>query len=79
MLTRHLAWVFDLDGTLTVHQHDFDAIRAELGIPEHIKIAALIPMGWPARDFGPVNRQPVERFVHRDGWEGEKRHHGPPL
>ena len=55
------------------------AIRAELGIPEHIKIAALIPMGWPARDFGPVNRQPVERFVHRDGWEGEKRHHGPPL
>ncbi|MCB1747767.1 MAG: HAD family hydrolase [Gammaproteobacteria bacterium] len=34
MLTRHLAWVFDLDGTLTVHQHDFDAIRAELGIPQ---------------------------------------------
>lgn len=27
------AWVFDLDGTLTVHQHDFDAIRAALGIP----------------------------------------------
>ncbi len=26
-------WVFDLDGTLTVHQHDFDHIRAELGIP----------------------------------------------
>ena len=26
-------WVFDLDGTLTVHQHDFDAIRVELAIP----------------------------------------------
>lgn len=27
-------WIFDLDGTLTVANHDFDAIRAELGIPE---------------------------------------------
>jgi HAD superfamily hydrolase (TIGR01509 family) len=26
-------WVFDLDGTLTVAAHDFDAIRAELGLP----------------------------------------------
>ncbi|MCC5885815.1 MAG: HAD family hydrolase [Gammaproteobacteria bacterium] len=26
-------WIFDLDGTLTRPQHDFDAIRAELGIP----------------------------------------------
>lgn len=33
MLARYRAWVFDLDGTLTVHQHDFAAIRAELGIP----------------------------------------------
>ena len=33
MLTRYTCWVFDLDGTLTVHQHDFDAIRAALGIP----------------------------------------------
>lgn len=27
-------WVFDMDGTLTIAQHDFDAIRAELGLPE---------------------------------------------
>ncbi|WP_022964056.1 HAD family hydrolase [Halopseudomonas pelagia] len=27
------AWVFDLDGTLTLAQHDFAAIRRELGIP----------------------------------------------
>jgi HAD superfamily hydrolase (TIGR01509 family) len=26
-------WVFDLDGTLTVAVHDFEAIRAELGLP----------------------------------------------
>lgn len=29
---RH--WVFDMDGTLTVAAHDFDAIRAELGLPD---------------------------------------------
>ena len=29
---RH--WIFDLDGTLTIAVHDFDAIRKELGIPE---------------------------------------------
>jgi len=29
---RH--WVFDMDGTLTLAQHDFDAIRSELGLPE---------------------------------------------
>lgn len=27
-------WIFDMDGTLTIAQHDFDAIRAELGLPE---------------------------------------------
>jgi HAD superfamily hydrolase (TIGR01509 family) len=27
---RH--WIFDMDGTLTVAVHDFDAIRAELGL-----------------------------------------------
>lgn len=25
-------WIFDLDGTLTVAQHDFDAIRRDLGL-----------------------------------------------
>jgi HAD superfamily hydrolase (TIGR01509 family) len=28
---RH--WIFDLDGTLTVAVHDFEAIRRELGLP----------------------------------------------
>ena len=26
-------WIFDMDGTLTLAQHDFDAIRSELGLP----------------------------------------------
>jgi HAD superfamily hydrolase (TIGR01509 family) len=27
-------WIFDMDGTLTVPAHDFDAIRQELGLPQ---------------------------------------------
>lgn len=27
-------WIFDLDGTLTVPAHDFDAIRTDLGLPQ---------------------------------------------
>jgi HAD superfamily hydrolase (TIGR01509 family) len=33
-LGRRAHWIFDMDGTLTVAVHDFDAIRAELGLPE---------------------------------------------
>lgn len=32
------AWVFDLDGTLTVASHDYDALRRELGLPRHLGI-----------------------------------------
>lgn len=51
-------------------------VREVLGIPDHIKVAATIPLGWPAVDFGPVRRRPVEDFVHREGWEGDKRGSG---
>ncbi len=33
-LTQCKAFIFDMDGTLTVPQHDFDAIRELLGIPQ---------------------------------------------
>jgi HAD superfamily hydrolase (TIGR01509 family) len=32
-LVQRPCWIFDLDGTLTIAAHDFDAIRAELGLP----------------------------------------------
>lgn len=46
------AWIFDLDGTLTLAQHDFPAIRRELGIPANDDILgylASLPEG-EARD-----------------------------
>ncbi|MBQ0742879.1 MAG: HAD family hydrolase [Pseudomonas sp.] len=36
------AWVFDLDGTLTLAQHDFAAIRRELGVPAEEDILEFI-------------------------------------
>ncbi len=33
-LARYNHWIFDMDGTLTVPVHDFDAIRAQLNIEQ---------------------------------------------
>ncbi|MCL2789079.1 MAG: nitroreductase family protein [Desulfobulbus sp.] len=41
--------------------------RRLLAIPEHIHPFALIPVGWPAGSFHPVNRTRPER-VHRETW-----------
>ena len=41
MKTRFQAidhWIFDMDGTLTVACHDFDDIRARLGLPQGVAI-----------------------------------------
>lgn len=60
----------------TMHMTAEPTVREVLGIPDPIKIAAMIPIGWPDAKFGPVKRRPVEEFVHRNGWEGDKRGFG---
>ncbi|MCW7463681.1 HAD family hydrolase [Leptospira sp. 3 VSF25] len=37
-------WIFDMDGTLTIAQHDFLAIKQELGIPADIDILTSLSM-----------------------------------
>lgn len=39
-LNQKTAWIFDMDGTLTLPIHDFDHIRQVLGIPEGNDIIA---------------------------------------
>ncbi|MCY4049954.1 MAG: HAD family hydrolase [Gammaproteobacteria bacterium] len=34
LLQGYTHWIFDMDGTLTMPVHDFDSIRAELGVEE---------------------------------------------
>jgi nitroreductase len=57
----------------TLHMTAESTVREVLGLPDEIKIAATIPIGWPAANFGPVKRRPLADFVHHNGWEGDKR------
>lgn len=52
----------------TIHFLDEAKVREILGIPDDVYIGTVIPMGWPARDFGPVRRKDVAGVVRYDRW-----------
>jgi nitroreductase len=52
----------------TFHQQAEPEIRSLLGIPDDRIIGVTMPLGWPARPFGPVTRRPVAEVLHRDAW-----------
>ena len=39
-----------------------------LGVPDDVGIYAVIPVGWPQGNFGPVRRRPVDDVLHWDRW-----------
>ena len=43
-------------------------VKKILGIPEHVKVACLVYLGYPAVRLGSPKRKPIERFVHNDRW-----------
>src|SRR5215470_12398022 len=51
-----------------LHRRRKARIHEILGIPDHVESAAIIPVGWPDREYGPNRRPPLERFVMRDRW-----------
>lgn len=56
--SRPSAVIFDMDGTLTVATIDFDAIRAEIGLPNEPILEAVLRMP-------PVERDRAEAILHR--------------
>jgi nitroreductase len=42
--------------------------KTALGIPSDMHTFAVIPIGKPLDDFGPVRRRPVADVLHRDRW-----------
>lgn len=59
-----------LGATFTTFQRRAEqVVRGTLGIPDDVRMAALIPVGWPDRPHGPVNRRPVDEVIHWDGWQ----------
>ena len=43
-------------------------VKKILGIPENVKIACLVYLGYPAVKLGPPRRIPVQKFTHYDRW-----------
>jgi nitroreductase len=43
-------------------------IREILRIPDDRLLGVTMPLGWPARPFGPVTRRPVSEVIHYDTW-----------
>ncbi|MBC8259902.1 MAG: HAD family hydrolase [SAR324 cluster bacterium] len=66
LLTRKY-WIFDLDGTLTVAVHDFNAIRKELGIPAGQPIIETLK-SLPGKESRPLKQklQEIEEKLARD-------------
>lgn len=54
----------------TLHRRRKAQLHDILGIPDHIESAAIIPLGWPDREYGPNRRPSLARFVMRDRWNG---------
>ncbi len=58
-----------LAANLTVwHLFEEQNFKQALGVPKDVTIYALIPVGWPAGNFGPVRRHPVSEVLHWDRW-----------
>ena len=56
LLQDRTHWIFDMDGTLTVAQHDFEAIRRELGLPEDSPILESLAQ-LPEAEAAPLHVQ----------------------
>ncbi|GIX48916.1 MAG: nitroreductase [Candidatus Tectimicrobiota bacterium] len=48
-------------------------IQALLGIPRHVAVCAVVPLGKPARPLRRLRRKPVAAFARLERWDG------PPL
>ena len=58
-----------LGATLTTWHLMIEAdFKRVLGIPRGVHAFAVIPVGWPVGEFGPVRRRPVAEVVHLDRW-----------
>ncbi|MSQ29018.1 MAG: hypothetical protein EXR68_00795 [Dehalococcoidia bacterium] len=52
----------------TSHRIRRAEIHSILGIPGGFDSAAIIPLGWPDRAYGPNRRPPLDEFVSHDRW-----------
>jgi nitroreductase len=46
-------------------------LRSALGIPPHVAICAVMPLGKPVKQLSTLKRKPVEQFATRERWNGQ--------
>jgi nitroreductase len=58
-----------LGATLTTRHLLYEKeAEAALGLPPGVHSYAILPIGWPMGNFGPVGRGPLSEFVYADRW-----------
>ena len=58
-----------LGATLTTRHRVYKAdVEGILGLPPSVHSYAILPIGFPSGNFGPVRRRPLAEVVHGDRW-----------
>jgi nitroreductase len=52
----------------TIHLYREAQVKAAVGIPDDVDTYALVPLGYPRDNFGPLRRKPVEEVSFLDRW-----------
>lgn len=55
-------------GTCWIGAFYEDRVKEILGVPENIRVVALLPLGYPAEDPAPRPRKPMEEIVCYERW-----------
>jgi nitroreductase len=68
---EHLALAATAEGlgTCWIGAFDQDQVREVLGIPESVKVVAVMTLGYPADSPRPKSRKPVAEIVCYDQWQ----------
>jgi nitroreductase len=67
LASRHEGFGGTITTLATAREAD---IQALLGIPSHIAVCAVMPLGRPVRMLSRLKRRPVAEFARRERWDG---------
>lgn len=55
-------------GTCWIGAFYEDKVKEILGVPDDVRVVALMPIGYPAEQPSPTRRKPIEEIVAYDRW-----------
>lgn len=55
-------------GSVYIGAFEDERVAETLGLPEHVKPIAIIPIGYPAERPGKTPRMPLEKVLHKEKW-----------